>query len=155
MSRTNKIISMTVLLVFACTAFAQETVGALLDAGATKVTKQGVMDALAGTKITGATASGRAEMNIDLKADGVLSGYLVAQSGSISSTVGKWWVEDDGKACVDEQLVAWNMQHKECWHTYIHGSQAYRTIGDSADRSAKVIKTDAKVTKIDSPKKMN
>lgn len=138
-----KLLTIAFVLSFSGAVLAQDTVGELLDAGATKASKQNLVSALAGSKVTGITSSGRAEMNIDLKPDGTLSGNLVAKSnGSVSGTIGKWWVDDDGKACVDERLIAWNMDHKECWYTYVLGTQTFRTISDTEDRGGKVRKTE-------------
>jgi hypothetical protein len=121
-------------------AQAQNTVGELLDAGAKKSTKDEMVAAVAGAKITGPTSSGKADTNIDFKADGTFSGYVTSrQAGGTSGSVGKWTV--DAKMCVDEYLSAWNMHHKECWFTYRVGEQSYRTLSDSEDRNTKVLKS--------------
>ncbi len=133
-----------VLAVVATDSFAQETLGELLDAGGTKVQKQHLVTAMADSNIKGLTSSGKAEMNIDLKSDGTLSGYVVARAnGASSGSIGKWWVEDNGKVCVDEHLTAWNMRHNECWFTYLLGDTTYRTVSDSEDREAKIVKSTA------------
>jgi hypothetical protein len=127
---------------FAASAAAQETLGELLDAGAVKVPKEYLLPAMAGKKFTGLSSSGKIEMNIELRADGTVSGYVVAvHSGASSGTVGKWTVDESGKSCLDEKLAAWNMEHSECWFTYRLNGQTYRTIAASEDRSTKVIRS--------------
>ena len=129
-------------------AHAQSTLGELLDAGAKKLTKEQIVSAMAGTKITGPTSSGRAEMNIDLNTDGTLSGYLTSlQGGSTSGTIGKWTVDTNGKACIDERLTAWNMNHQECWFSYVLGEEYFRTVTDSEDRDTKVVKKSTTIVK--------
>lgn len=123
-------------------AQAQTTLGELLDAGATKITKDQMVAALGGAKITGATSSGKADMNIDFKADGTFSGYVTSRgAGGTSGSVGKWTVDANGKTCIDEYLSAWNMHHKECWFSYRIAEQSYQTISDSENPDTKVIKS--------------
>lgn len=131
---------------FAASAAAQETLGELLDAGAVKVPKEYLLPAMAGTKITGLTSSGKAEMNIELKEDGTVSGYVVAvHNGASSGTVGKWTVDENGKSCIDERLTQWNMEHNECWFTYRLDSRTFRTITGSEDRNTRVIRSSVAV----------
>src|SRR5471030_1071823 len=111
MSAHIKMLVAVSLSVMVSYAQAQNTVGELLDAGATKATKDQMVAAVAGTKITGPTSSGKADINIDFKADGTFSGYVTSRQAGVgtSGSVGKWTVDANGKLCMDEYLSAWNM----------------------------------------------
>lgn len=127
---------------------AQNTVGELLDAGGVKITKDQQIALVSGTNVSGLSASGRAEMNVDFKADGTFSGVLTAKGpGGTSPTIGKWSVDDNGKMCTDERMTAWNMQHKACFYSYRLGEANYRTTSDSEDRGTKILKSTAVVKK--------
>lgn len=142
MSATIKMLLALPLSVTITYAQAQNTVGELLDAGAKKITKDQMVAGIAGTKVTGVTSSGRAEMNIDLHADGTLSGSVTSrQGGGTSGTVGKWSVDEAGKTCIDENLIAWNLRHQECFFSFRLGEQSYRTTSDSEDRDTRVVKS--------------
>lgn len=127
---------------------AQNTVGELLDAGGAKLTKAQQIAELSGTNVSGLTASGKAEMNVDFKADGTFSGLLTSKGpGGTSPTIGKWSVDDNGKMCTDERMAAWNIHHKACFYSYRLGEASYRTTSDSEDRGTKILKSVAVVKK--------
>jgi hypothetical protein len=84
---------------------AQRTLGDLLGAGATKLSKQQVLDTLNGAKISGARPDGGTYL-ATFKVDGTYAGSYQGRPGtSVSSGFfGKWTVDDDGKFC-DEHAI--------------------------------------------------
>lgn len=134
-----KTFAATAFAVFTITAYAQSTVGELIDGGAKKMTKEQLVTYIAGTKLTGPNRSGEIVMNIDLKADGSFSGSVNnPQRGISTGTFGKWAVDESGKTCTDGRLSAWNMSFKEYFFSYRLGEVMYRTMADSEDRATTV-----------------
>lgn len=142
MIRTTKALVAVASFAMVTCVQAQSTIGELLDAGAVKLSREQVVAGLSGTKIVGITSTGRAEMNIDLNADGTLSGVVTSlRNASTSGSVGKWTVDENGRTCIDETLTAWSMRHQECFFSYRLGDQSYRTVSDSEERGTVVVKS--------------
>ncbi|MES2412662.1 MAG: hypothetical protein V4614_02590 [Pseudomonadota bacterium] len=130
-------------------AYAQGTVGEVLDAGGAKLQKAQVVAYVSDSKATGLSASGQTEVNIDFKADGTFSGSVMSVARNVkSSTSGRWVVDENGKTCTEGRLFDWNMSTKECFYSYSIGTVIYRTAADSEDRNTKVIKGSTTLAKI-------
>jgi hypothetical protein len=87
---------------------APKTLGDLLDAGATKLSKQQVLDALNGATVSGARPDGGTFQAL-YKADGTYAGSFQGRPGAIGfgasgGLFGKWAVEDNGKFCTEHGL---------------------------------------------------
>jgi hypothetical protein len=87
---------------------AQRTLGDLLDAGATKLSKQQVLDALNGATVSGGRPDGGTFQAV-YKADGTYTGSYLRGHGALliakgGGFFGKWTVDDDGKFCDDRGI---------------------------------------------------
>lgn len=94
----------------ALSAGAPKTLGDLLDAGATKLSKQQVLDTINGARVSGARPDGATSQAV-YKTDGTYlgsyQGGLGAQSiGKVGGLFGKWTVADDGKLCDEHGIFA-------------------------------------------------
>ena len=118
---------------------AQSTLGELVDSGAKRMTKDQLESSLGGTKFTGGLRSGRATLNIELKADGTIAGSVTAQ-GHSAGTLGKWAVDETGKTCIDVRISTWNVTDKGCVFYYRLGEASYRTLNESEDRGTQMVK---------------
>jgi hypothetical protein len=106
-------------------ALAQNTVGELLAAGGKRLTKDEVLAALHDVTLTGPIATG-GETELEWKADGTVSGYMVNATGRRGSIVGTWKVQDSGEVCRDfEMRFRENTQVKDCFPIYRLGDAIY------------------------------
>lgn len=112
------------------------TLGEYLDKGARKLNKVEYTAVMSGRVVTGQTPSGRATMNLTFDANGTMSGTVTANSGAVTKSVGTWTVDDNGKYCINEHLVDWNMRHSECSYMFVLGTEAIIADSDT-DRSAR------------------
>lgn len=137
--RKSAIPSVFVLLaIWVSNAWSQETLGALLDAGATKLTGDAWRAQLPIT-FGGIDFTGGVDFTFTYKADGSFSGNAVGTHGEGSSgSFGKWTMDGNGRHCIDETLSAWNMRWDECFYVYKIGDRYFATQNDS-DRSARAM----------------
>ena len=128
------------------TAFAQSTLGELLDAGAVKLSKQEVLATVTGANVSGPRAGGTTEA--DYKADGTYSGSYEGAPGARGAAkgggfFGKWTVDDSGKLCTEGSGGS-GKPTASCAYYFRSGEQLYAAFGSDSDRSAVVTKRTVK-----------
>ena len=119
-------------------AFAQNSLGELLDGGAKKLSKDSVNSTLSGARVSGKSVSG-ADTEYDYKADGHFSGNLNTSDGWRSGAVGTWTVDESGKLCSEWTLTANSKRFNGCGFLYANADQLYYVESDT-DKSAKIYK---------------
>lgn len=132
------LVSMALMLASTDSAFAQATLGELLDAGGKKLTKDEVTSTVSGKTVTGMNTLG-GETRIDYQADGAMmgSGKNPQGRGREYPISGKWWVEENGKWCTDFRTPGG--PNSTCGYLFKNGDE-YFVSGSPSDRSARVVK---------------
>lgn len=128
-----------VLGLVSTTAFAQTTLGDLLDAGGKKLSKEGLQAALSGARVSGKTATGAATVESDFKADGTYSGTATSTQGA-SGYVGTWSVDDSGKLCVEFTRTRGG-RDKQCGYYFAIADRYYVSESDSERGSPLIERT--------------
>lgn len=97
-----KMISFASALLLTSSAFAQSTLGEVLDAGGRKLSVTEVKTLLTGASVSGPGANGT-KLNLELSENGKASGYLtlISPQPMTIGLSGSWKVEEDGKVCSD------------------------------------------------------
>jgi hypothetical protein len=139
-----------IALACAGSAYAQSTLGEILDGGAKKITKEEWM-AMLPVKTTDFWPGSVGETELTYKPDGSIFGnaYHYA-SGSSSPATGTWTVDDSGKVCIAQRNTGSGFQSwEECSIRYQLGDKYFRIVtsatrgriaGSDSDRSTKIIK---------------
>jgi hypothetical protein len=138
MNRSNLIGSLILLGLTSTTAFAQNSLGDLVDGGAKKLSKDAVKSALGGAHVSGKAVSG-ADTEYDYKPDGYFSGNLKTSDGWFTGVVGNWTVDESGKWCSEWTLTVNSKRFNGCGFLYAKGDQLYYVESDS-DKTAKIYK---------------
>lgn len=126
---------------FACSACAQNTLGELLDKGATKISKEAWLAQLP-VAFGGIDFTERVDFKFEFKSNGKFIGYANSTQGKGSSgSFGTWTMEESGKQCIDERLSAWNMKWEECYFVYKLDDRYFSTQSDSNRDSRALIRT--------------
>jgi hypothetical protein len=130
--------SIALMLASTDSAFAQATLGELLDAGGKKLTKDEVTSTVSGKTVTGMNTLG-GEMRVDYNADGAMmgSGKNPQGRGREYPISGKWWVDETGKWCTDFRTPAG--PNSTCSYLFKNGDE-YFLSGSPSDRSVRVVK---------------
>ena len=130
--------TVALLLASIDSAFAQATLGELLDAGGKKLAKDEVTSTVSGKTVTGVNALG-GETRIDYNTDGAMvgSGKNPQGRGREYPISGKWWVEENGKWCTDFRTPAG--PNSTCAYLFKSGDE-YFVSGSTSDRSVRVVK---------------
>lgn len=130
-----------VLTLWCASAFAQSTLGALLDEGAKKLSKSEFMETFPGATVSGRNANG-ANFQGTYKPNGSYTGSFQSAQGSTGGMFGTWKVNDDGKVCV-ELTSSFSGRGTTCGYYYKAGDALYFS-GSDTDRSASVFKRGVK-----------
>ena len=120
------------------TAFAQNSLGDLLDGGAKKLSKDSVKSAIGGARVSGKSVTG-ADTEYDYKPDGYFSGNLKNSEGWTTGVVGTWTVDESGKLCGEWTLTVNSKRFTGCGFLYAKGDELYYVESDS-DKAAKIYK---------------
>ena len=131
----------------AVTAFAQHTLGELLDAKAVKLSKQEVLATITGATLSGPRQAG-GTTEIEYKADGTYSGSYQGAAGARGAArgggfFGKWTVADDGKAC-NEGSGGSGKAIANCHYYFRSGDKLYAVVESESDRSAVALERSVK-----------
>jgi hypothetical protein len=108
-------------------AFAQDTIGQLVDAGGSQLRQREVAALLSDAEYTGVTRLG-VPFRIHSKADGSFSGSAGADRKSFA---GRWWVEDNGLHC-SETIDARSRGETSCATWFRKDSRYFVSDADAA-----------------------
>lgn len=124
------------------TSYAQEnkdTLGYYLDRGAKQLKEEHVRKIYSGKTMRGTSITGESEFELTYNPDGTFEGNVKQTTSPYSSSRsrGTWTVDPDGKHCINETLVDWNIQLKNCLYFFYTGEAVFITKSNT-DRDAKV-----------------
>ena len=139
MNRCSLFGSLTLLALSSTGAFAQNSLGDLLDGGAKKLSKDAVKSTLGGAHVSGKSSASSADTEYDYKPDGYFSGNLKAADGTWTGVVGTWTVDESGKWCSEWTLTMNGRRFSGCGFLYAKGDDLYYVESDS-DKNAKIYK---------------
>ena len=148
MPRFTKLPSALVLLLWASLAAAQNNLGELLDAGATRLSPEAFKEEVVQRVIVGPTASG-SNLEIMYATNGKIIGkgsHALATGNPFSEINGEWKIDDSGKICTSLRIgggpggpVTGVMLPARCQFWFKHNGQYFISDYDS-DRSARLIR---------------
>lgn len=129
---------MLMAVVWAGPALAQESVGALLDMGGKKLTRDELVPLLSGTFMAGdsITQSG-GKIGFTYQADGTVAGFSRMANGEEYRHTGLWTVNEAGKFCRDMTRMD-GRRWKDCRFFFVHANAHFAAETD--DRNAKAHK---------------
>jgi hypothetical protein len=114
--------------------------GHFLDQGAKQLSKAQYTGVMSERVVTGPSDSGKISLNLTFESNGTMSGTVTAISGqsagAISRSTGTWTISEDGKFCLSEHLVDWNIRHSECNYMFVLGDEAIKS-ESATDRSVR------------------
>ena len=142
MNNSKLAVFLTSLILTACaTQPTGPSLGEMLDQGATLVTRAQLVALLSGKTLDTLSPSGQAQSKLTFLQDGTFTGTVQALTGSsrgaVSRSSGKWTVDVDGKWCLDERLLDWNMRNTYCQYIFMLQDKVIRS-ESSTDRNARV-----------------
>jgi hypothetical protein len=136
--RTFITIAMT-LFVFSSMAFADMTLGVLLDKGGKKITKS-EWDSLLPVTVYFEWFEGNGEATLTYQSDGTFKGNAKEfDFRTESRSNGTWVMDKNAQKCIDETFQNWPTTFKGCYYYFKLNGQHYVTLSDT-DRSSKVKK---------------
>ncbi len=79
--------------------------------------------------MSGLSQTGESKYELTYNTDGTFGGTVeqVASPHSTSRSQGTWTVDADGKFCINETLVDWNMKLTNCSYFYTTGDAVFFT----------------------------
>jgi hypothetical protein len=132
------------LLLWAPLAVAQSNVGALLDAGAKKLTTEEFRQELVQRVIVGPTPSGGGNLELMYANNGVIQG--VGTQPPFMNTPqqirGEWKIDDSGKICTSMSILTVILPYR-CQFWFKYDAEYFLADSDS-DRSARVLRRTVK-----------
>ena len=137
----RKLLAAALTMSMGAPAWAQSTLGDLLDAKARKLSGDEFKAAVVGKTIAGPTTGG-SSIDGTYAASGGYSG-AVSRPGWSSGVTGSWTAEPGGKVCADLTVLANNRQLRSCVHFWKLGEAYYMSNSESdSDRGVEVFKRD-------------
>src|SRR5881628_1125512 len=145
--RFTKVSSALALLLWAPLAVAQNNLGALLDAGATRLSPEAFKEEVVQRVIVGPTGAG-GEIEVMYARTGVIQGigsYQQLAPVHIVGVSGEWMLDDNGRVCTAMRVsggggtAAGVMLPPRCQFWFKYNAQYFISDSDS-DRSARVLR---------------
>lgn len=125
-------------LLIAGPAFAQGTLGELLDAGARKLASDTFRTEIMDATVSGPSRTG-GSVEFVYRNDGTFTGTFSSPQGRGTGVVGNWKIDEDGRICVEFAIVATERRDRNCGFLFRLG-EAYFASESGADRDAIVLK---------------
>lgn len=125
-------------LLVAAGAYAQSTVGELLEKGGKQRTKEEFLSSMP-FQLKWEWPNRQGEEELVLYPDGKItgSGYHF-QTRTTSPAEGTWKLEDDGKLCASKTFSAWNRSTSACWYSFVLDNVAFASL--NSEPGSKLIK---------------
>lgn len=114
---------------------AQSTVGAVLDAGGSQLSREEVSSLLSGASVSGPNANGN-RTQADIKAGGEITGSFQRPDGKTGSYFGKWSVDDQGRFCRDIKVTMRNTSSTDSTCSFYFKAGRHYFIADTNERTA-------------------
>lgn len=126
-------------------AFAQNTVGELLEKGGKQITKAEIMASMP-LRIQQKWPNGQGEEELFFSVDGKITGTGSHYSSRTDSPAeGTWAVEEDGKFCTPKKFTKWGSSTNLCWYVFRLDENSFSALKTDAD--TKIFKSNS-VTKV-------
>jgi hypothetical protein len=121
-------------------AYAQNTLGELKAAGATKLDAAQAKTLISGSNFSGPTQGG-GTMSVDYKADGTYSGTFTTRNGKGGGRFGKWTLDDSGKFCTEGVNQSYGATAAgSCAYLFKLGDEYFVVFNSDADAAAQALK---------------
>ena len=145
MALSTKLLSALALLLWAPLAAAQNNLGALLDAGATRLSPEAFKEEVVQRVIVGLTGAG-GEIEVMYASTGVIQGigsYQQLAPVHIVGVSGEWMLDDNGRVCTAMQIGGGGgtpvMLPPRCQFWFKYNGQYFMSDSDS-DRRTRVLR---------------